>query len=144
MQAAGTTGSAIIRHSLRDGLRLIRDLPGAPGFLATIIRAKQSFVANLTSASGCQDHTTSPSTSNALVTHAIRVHRIPAPRIRDDRPKRPSSPRRDDDKQPYFLEKRKKKICAAAPDDADRVDASCKMSFSAQALMRTFDRGGPA
>jgi hypothetical protein len=81
MQAAGTTGSAIIRHSLRDGLRLIRDLLGAPGFLATIIRAKQSFVANLTSASGCQDHTTSPSASNALVTHAIRVHRIPAPRI---------------------------------------------------------------
>jgi hypothetical protein len=25
-----------IRHSLRDGLRLIRDLPGVPGFLATV------------------------------------------------------------------------------------------------------------
>jgi hypothetical protein len=25
-----------IRHSLRNGLRLIRDLPGVPGFLATV------------------------------------------------------------------------------------------------------------
>jgi hypothetical protein len=35
--AAVTTGSAeTSRPSLRNGLRLIRDLPGAPGFLATI------------------------------------------------------------------------------------------------------------
>jgi hypothetical protein len=39
---------------------------------------------NLTPASGCQDHTTSPSASSALVRSAIRVHRIP-PRVRDDR-----------------------------------------------------------
>ena len=29
-------GSQINRHSLRDGLRLIRDLPGVPGLLATV------------------------------------------------------------------------------------------------------------
>jgi hypothetical protein len=39
---------------------------------------------NLTPASGCQDHTTSPSASSAFVKGAIRVHRIP-PRVRDDR-----------------------------------------------------------
>ncbi|MGJ5221172.1 hypothetical protein ACQR1Q_30370, partial [Bradyrhizobium oligotrophicum] len=37
MQAAGTTGLAEhARPSLRDGLRLIRALLGAPGFLATV------------------------------------------------------------------------------------------------------------
>jgi hypothetical protein len=38
----------------------------------------------LTPASGRQDHTSSPSASNALVESIIRVHRIP-PRVRDDR-----------------------------------------------------------
>jgi hypothetical protein len=83
-QAAVTTGPADIRHSLRDGLRLIRDLPGAPGFLATIIRAKRSFIANLTSASGCQDHTISSSAGAALVLR--NPPRPPLPRLtyRDD------------------------------------------------------------
>src|ERR1700686_1516359 len=40
--------------------------------------------ANLTPASGRQDHATSPSASGALVRSIIRVHRIP-PRARDDR-----------------------------------------------------------
>ena len=40
--------------------------------------------ANLTPASGRQDHTTSPSASAPFVKGAARVHRIP-PRIRDDR-----------------------------------------------------------
>jgi hypothetical protein len=40
--------------------------------------------ANLTPASGRQDHTTSPSAVSALVRSAARVHRIP-PRVRDDR-----------------------------------------------------------
>jgi hypothetical protein len=34
-------------------------------------------IANLTPASGCQDHTSSPSASGALVLSAIGVHRIP-------------------------------------------------------------------
>ena len=40
--------------------------------------------ANLTPASGSQDHTISPSASGALVFSALRVHRSP-PRERDDR-----------------------------------------------------------
>jgi hypothetical protein len=40
--------------------------------------------ANLTPASGCQDHTASPSARVALVSRNFRVHRIP-PRVRDDR-----------------------------------------------------------
>jgi hypothetical protein len=39
---------------------------------------------NLTPASGCQDHTTSPSASSALVCSAISVHRNPL-HVRDDR-----------------------------------------------------------
>ena len=45
---------------------------------------RKLLLANLTPASGRQDHTTSPSASGALVFSAIRVHRIP-PRVRDDR-----------------------------------------------------------
>ncbi len=59
-----TTGSAgAIRRFLRNGFNgLLRALPGEPGFLATIISAmRKSIVANLTPASGRQDHTASPS-----------------------------------------------------------------------------------
>ena len=53
------------------GLRLIRDLPGAPGFLATVTRVMPrnhpSIIANLTPASGCQDHTISPSAALPVV-----------------------------------------------------------------------------
>src|SRR3979411_467561 len=40
--------------------------------------------ASLTPASGCQDHTASPSARVTLVSRNVRVHRIP-PRVRDDR-----------------------------------------------------------
>jgi len=53
-----------IRPSLRDGLRLIRDLPGVHDFLVTVARAMRTHLsANLTPAKGCQDHTISPSAS---------------------------------------------------------------------------------
>ena len=58
-------------------LRLIRTLPGDRAFLPP---SPARLSANLTPASGCQDHTISPSASSALVRSAIRVHRIPAPR----------------------------------------------------------------
>src|SRR6202790_5641550 len=76
----GHTG--ITRHSPRDGLRLISRSPRCTGSFATVARGVAS--TNLTPASGCQDHTTSPSASGTLVRSAIRVHRIP-PRARDDR-----------------------------------------------------------
>ena len=43
----------------------------------------RSIVAHLTSASKCQDHTTSPSALAPLVLRSHRVHRIP-PNVRDD------------------------------------------------------------
>src|SRR6266852_1147877 len=60
---------------------LYRALPGAPGFLATITSVMQSIIANLASASGCQDHTTSPSVPAAVVCCRLHVHRNPASRI---------------------------------------------------------------
>jgi hypothetical protein len=56
---------------------LYRALPGERGFLATVICGIAS--TDLTPASGCQDHTISPSESSALVRSAISVHRIPPP-----------------------------------------------------------------
>jgi len=54
------TGSAeAIRPSLHGGLRLTSRSPRWPGSFATVIGGVTS--ANLTPASGCQDHTTSPS-----------------------------------------------------------------------------------
>jgi hypothetical protein len=62
----------------------LRALPGEPGFVATIAREIITST-GLTSASGCQDHTTSPSAmSSASSLRAISVHRIP-PHVRDDR-----------------------------------------------------------
>ena len=79
-RSSGHTG--FTRHSPRNGLRLISRSPRRPGSFATVARGVAS--TNLTPASGCQDHTTSPSASGTLVRSAIRVHRIP-PRARDDR-----------------------------------------------------------
>src|ERR1700720_5016260 len=44
------------------------------GFLATVAGGVAS--TDLTPASGCQDHTSSPSASSTLVRSTIRVHRI--------------------------------------------------------------------
>ena len=56
-------------------LRLIRDLPGDRALLPP---SPALLIANLTPASGCQDHTTSPSASGAFVTSTIGVHRSPS------------------------------------------------------------------
>jgi hypothetical protein len=75
----GHTG--LTRHSPRNGFNgFLRALPGDRAFLPPS-PAKISF-ANLTPASGRQDHTSSPSASSAFVSGAIRVHRIP-PCVRD-------------------------------------------------------------
>ena len=73
--------SRINRHSLRDGLTAYTRSPRGPGFLAPVTCVMQSIIASLASASGGQDHTTSPSASATFVRRAIRVHRIPAPRV---------------------------------------------------------------
>jgi hypothetical protein len=60
------TGSAeAIRHSLRNGLRLISRSPRRSGFLVTV--AGGVLTANLTPASRRQDHTTLPSASVPFV-----------------------------------------------------------------------------
>ena len=76
------TGTA--RHSLRDGVTAYSALFPVTGLLATVIGAMRKHVANLASASGCQNHTASPSAFAALVGRAKSVHRIP-PHVRDDR-----------------------------------------------------------
>jgi hypothetical protein len=53
--------------------------PRRPGFVVSVIGAMPSIVANLTSASGYQDHTTSPFAASPLVSRQHRVHRIPRP-----------------------------------------------------------------
>jgi hypothetical protein len=47
-------------------------------------RRQRKNSANLTPASGCQDHTTSPSAFVPFVNGTISVHRVPS-RVRDDR-----------------------------------------------------------
>jgi hypothetical protein len=69
----------INRHSLRGGFNgFLRALPGEPGFLATVA-CKIIVSAGSTPASGCQDHTTSPSASMRVVFAQRSVHRIPHP-----------------------------------------------------------------
>jgi hypothetical protein len=63
------------------GYGLLRALPGDRAVLPP---SPALLSANLTPASGCQDHTASPSATAALVIRRHRVHRIP-PRVRDDR-----------------------------------------------------------
>ena len=78
------TGSAeTLRPSLRNGFTAYIVLSPATGFLATVARGSLAS-ANLTPASGRQDHTILPYASGAFVLHALGVHRI-SPHVRDDR-----------------------------------------------------------
>ena len=75
--------TGITRHSPRNGFNgFLRALPGDRACLPPSPAELSS--ANLTPASGRQDHTTSPSARGALVRSVPCVHRIP-PRVRDDR-----------------------------------------------------------
>ncbi len=62
-------------------LRLISRSPWGPGFLAPIISVMRSIIANLTPASGRQDHTTSPYASGAVRRLAPSRPPHPAPRF---------------------------------------------------------------
>jgi hypothetical protein len=83
MHAAGTTGVAGSSGlPCATVLRLIRDLPGVPGLLATVIGAMpsiimRSIITDLTPASGRQDHAISPSAFAPPVSRRQSVHRIP-------------------------------------------------------------------
>src|SRR6266487_4631728 len=80
----GHTG--FTRHSPRNGFNgFLRALPGDQ---ACLTPSSALLLADLTPASGRQNHTTSPSASAPFVKGAARVHRIP-PRV-DDVAQRPS------------------------------------------------------
>jgi hypothetical protein len=78
-----TTGpTGFTRHSLRDGFNgFLRDLPGDRAFLPP---SPARLSASLTSASGCQDHTTSPSAKNAARLATLLRPSHPALNVRDD------------------------------------------------------------
>ena len=79
------TGSAeAIRLSLRDGFTAYSMLSPVSGLFSHRRPLEVLLPANLTPASGCQDHTASPSAMAAFVMRRHRVHRIP-PHVRDDR-----------------------------------------------------------
>ncbi|MHC2467537.1 hypothetical protein ACVIHD_006549 [Bradyrhizobium embrapense] len=82
-RTTGVTGA--IRLSLRDGLRLTScSTPARLGLLVTVFATHDLRNRKRHLPLGRQDHTTSPSASCALVSRAIRVHRI-STRVRDDR-----------------------------------------------------------
>ena len=62
----------------------LRALPGDHRFVDPVIRATRWRLANLTPASGRQNHTASPSATRSARLTLRCVHRIP-PRVRDDR-----------------------------------------------------------
>ena len=115
--AADTTGSADIRPSLRSGFNgVLRALPGNRAFL--LPSPARSSHADLTPASGCQNHTTSPSARAPFVRTKNRARRLASIAARltsgDDWPKRPSSTRRDGGTRSYFYEKRKRNFPRSA------------------------------
>ncbi len=71
----GHTGNT--RHSPRNGFTAYFALSPGTGLFCPRRSREMQLRKNLTPASGCQDHTTLPSASSALVSHAISVHRIP-------------------------------------------------------------------
>ena len=81
-----TTGHRLTRHSLRDGFTVSFGLSPEIG-LFCLRRKPQcvSIVARLMPASRHQDHTTSPSASNALRPAHRQRPPHPAPNVRDDR-----------------------------------------------------------
>src|ERR1019366_1140303 len=70
------------RHSPRNGLRLLRDLPGDRAFLPPSSANDAS--TNLTPASGSQNHTTWPSAFTPFVIGTTNVH-ASRPAFCDDR-----------------------------------------------------------
>ena len=70
------------RPSLRNGFNgFLRALLGEPGLLSPSQAAMRSIVARLISASGYQDHTTSPSAALSFVFRHRCVHRLPRQRF---------------------------------------------------------------
>src|SRR6202051_2952421 len=71
----------INRRSLRDGVTAYIALSPVTFAWLPPSSLRSLLLKNLAPASERQDHTTSPSASATFVSRALRVHRIPAPRI---------------------------------------------------------------
>src|SRR5450631_3039846 len=109
-------------------LRFTPRSPRGPRFVDPVIRATRWRLANLTPASGRQNHTASPSaTASARLTLRC-VHRIP-PDVHDDR-EPPLLARRDGESKPQISEKRKQNIFARGVNTPNPVDAAGKINFS--------------
>ena len=105
----GSAGSSGIPCAMAYGLYVI-----SLGTGLSCSHCARDHLASLTPASGCQDHTTSPSASAPFVRTIARAHRqsvlrIPASRVVTIA-MRPSSSRRDAGRQPHYSEKRKMNI----------------------------------
>ncbi len=77
-----------------NGFTAYTELSLGTGFLAPIASVMRSIIADLTPASGRQDHTALPYANVPFAFRHLRVHRIPASRFVTIA-KRPSYPRRD-------------------------------------------------
>jgi hypothetical protein len=76
--------AGVTRHSLRNGFNgFLRALPGDRALLPPSSAQCESIIANLASASGCRDHTTSPSAPHRSPSMPPRPPH-PAPNVRDD------------------------------------------------------------
>ena len=73
--ASNNRAAETVRRSLRNGLRLMARSPRSAGLDS--LRHPWIRPTNLTPASGCQDHTSSPSAPAAFVSRSQGVHRIP-------------------------------------------------------------------
>src|SRR6476661_10602291 len=87
----------------------LRALPGDHRFVDPVIRATRWRLANLTPASGRQNHTASPSATRSARLTLRCVHRTP-PHVRDDR-EPPLLSRRDAETKSHISEKRKLNFC---------------------------------
>src|SRR5450631_1209919 len=91
-------------------LRFTPRSPRGPRFVDPVIRATRWRLANLTPASGRQNHTASPSVTASARLTLRRGHRIP-PNVRDDRDT-PLLARRDGETKAQISVKRKRNIFA--------------------------------
>jgi hypothetical protein len=130
------------RRSLRDGVNAyLRALPGVRDLIVTV--ARQSSSAHLAPAQGCQDHTISPSAANAdhrraICASALRRPSHPAPRFRDDRPKRPSYSERDGADMQVIWGQRQAIFCKSESTrrgrSLDQLEMLHEIGFQAQAI----------
>jgi hypothetical protein len=119
-QASHHGHAANTRHSPRNGFTAYSALSRVTG-LSCHPRRRKLLLANLTPASGRQDHTASPSARNVIRLLTCRVHSIPS-RVRDDRepPLQRDGTARDKQviwvkwKQEYFCKRGWTPICCVA------------------------------